>query len=150
MGHLFNKVNDQLEIQLFGQIDLSSTQSIKAEFDGLISGDISKVIIEAKELEYIDSSGVAVLLAIKRRCAQVGSAVSIKEISQAGFRVIELAKLESLLPIEKISKKDHLAVESTFNFPAGFMHANQDESKDPINQMADNPDLPDFKPGSFL
>ena len=150
MGHSFNRVNNQLDIELFDQVDLSSSQVIKAQFDDLISGDMASVSIHAKNLKYIDSSGVAVLLAIKRRCAQLGASMKISEISQEGFRVLQLAKLEALLPIEQITDVAHSAVKENFDFPADFMQPRASDTQVPDDSAGHASDLNDLTPGSFL
>ena len=53
-------------------------------------------------MTYIDSSGVAVLLMARQFCAQQNIQLSLPSISSAVHRVLEIAKLDQILPIGQI------------------------------------------------
>jgi anti-anti-sigma factor len=153
MGHSFARNGNVLAIEFFDSIDLSSSNQIKSEFEEIISKDFAQVLLSAKNLKYIDSSGVATLLMIKRRCDQLGCKFSISEISEAGFRVIELAKLNSLLPIKKVIGQDHSLDKKTFEFSDDFLNAQNAKDTKDAKDLIDsemNLDSLNFKPGSFL
>jgi anti-anti-sigma factor len=156
MGHSFIRNGSLLNIELFDSIDLSSSNLIKSEFDEIISKDIAQVSLSAKNLSYIDSSGVATLLMIKRRCSQLDCKFIISDISVAGYRVIELAKLSSLLPIEKVLDEDSGLVKKTFEFNDSFFNNQTTQSAQVIVDSKEesaseaNFDSFNFKPGSFL
>jgi len=58
--------------------------------------------IDASSVTYIDSSGVAVLLMARQFCAQQNIKLSLPSISSAVHRVLEIAKLDQILPIGQI------------------------------------------------
>ena len=66
-----------------------------------ISG-VTALEIDASAVTYIDSSGVAVLLMARQFCAQQNIALSLPSISAAVHRVLEIAKLDKILPIGQI------------------------------------------------
>jgi len=156
MGYSFLRNSNVLNIEFFDSIDLSSSNQIKSEFDGIISKDFAQVILSAKNLKYIDSSGVATLLMIKRRCSQLDCELTISDISEAGYRVIELAKLTSLLPIKKVIEHDGKSDKKTFEFSYSFLSTDGAQSTQDakvLNSQADsetNLDSLNLKPGSFL
>lgn len=153
MPYSFTRNSTVLNIELFGQIDLSITNQIKIEFDGIISKDFTSVLLSAKNLEYIDSSGVASLLMIKRRCDQIDCQFTICEISEVGYRVIELAKLNTLLPIKKVISREKTIKKEEFKFSEdffngeGILNTQKKNDQDPSEIDFDDSD---FKPGSFL
>jgi anti-sigma B factor antagonist len=86
-----------LLVSLTGSVDLSESSQIKDNFEKLMSPDISSVTLDAGGVDYIDSSGVASILFINKLCSRSGKGFFIKSISEAGAKVILLAKLESIL-----------------------------------------------------
>lgn len=153
MGYSFTRNGNNINIEFFDAIDLSSTNLIKSEFEEIFSKDYAHVVLSAKKLKYIDSSGVATLLMIKRRCGQFGCEFTISDISEAGYRVIELAKLNNLLPISNIISEGKEASKDPFEFSESIF--NEQKTVDKNIPKSQNPtenslDSPEFKPGSFL
>jgi len=153
MPYSLTRNSNVLEIELFGQVDLSITNQIKTEFDDVISKDFIRVVLSAKNLEYIDSSGVAAMLMIKRRCDQLGCQFTICDISEVGYRVIELAKLNTLLPIEKVISQEKSINKEVFEFSEDIFNdekALNVQKKNGQDSSEIDLDGSDFKPGSFL
>jgi anti-anti-sigma factor len=150
MTHSLTRSANKLDIEFSGDIDLSTTSLIKAEFDEIVSKDFVTVSLSAKDVSYIDSSGVATLLMIKRRCAQLGCEFLITDISYAGFRVIELAKLDGLLPIKKVMPQEKPENNQEFIFSESIFDVDKTLDSKPQDETFGELDSPDFKPGSFL
>ena len=85
---------------LKGSIDLSESQSLKTSFEQLISSELVAVSLDMSEVNYIDSSGVAALLFIKKTTDRLNINLEIGFISNSVFRVLELARLDKLLKIK--------------------------------------------------
>jgi anti-anti-sigma factor len=156
MGYSFIRSGSVLNIEFFDSIDLSISNQIKSEFEDIISKDFVQVFLSAKNLKYIDSSGVATLLMINRRCNQLGCKLAIIDISQAGYRVIELARLTNLLPIKKVNEQDTMFDKKPFEFSDDFLASSfmseLNGAHDSENQsdVEENLDSLKLKPGSFL
>jgi anti-sigma B factor antagonist len=84
-----------------GSIDLSITNEIKSQVEQVMSSDVASVSIDAQGLDYIDSSGVASLLFIRKLCARFGANLVFETISEPAARVIQLANLDSVLGLPK-------------------------------------------------
>ncbi|MGC6518982.1 MAG: STAS domain-containing protein [Candidatus Puniceispirillaceae bacterium] len=91
---------EHAKIVLSGDVDLQTTADLKSEIQN-ISG-VARLEIEAGDVTYIDSSGVAVLLLARQHCAQNNIALSLPTISDAVFRVLQIAKLDVMLPIGQV------------------------------------------------
>lgn len=85
---------------LSGDVDLQTTADLKNEISELVG--ISSLDIKAERVSYIDSSGVAVLLMTRQHCMINGIEMSLSAISNPVFRVLQIAKLDKLLPIGDI------------------------------------------------
>ena len=83
---------EHAKIVLSGDIDLQTTADLKTEIQNIT--DPTRLDIEAGDVTYIDSSGVAVLLLARQHCAQNNIALSLPTISDAVFRVLQIAKLD--------------------------------------------------------
>jgi len=91
---------EHAKIVLSGDIDLQTTADLKTEIQNIT--DPTRLDIEAGDVTYIDSSGVAVLLLARQHCAQNNIALSLPTISDAVFRVLQIAKLDVMLPIGQV------------------------------------------------
>jgi anti-anti-sigma factor len=86
-------IDGEVEVRLFNSFDLNCSQSFKAHLDKRISTDHSSVIIDAGDCSYIDSSGIAALIYLKKFCDKLNINISFKRLSSNVYRVIELANL---------------------------------------------------------
>jgi anti-sigma B factor antagonist len=91
---------EHAKLVLSGDVDLQTTADLKADIQTL--GGITHFEIDASNVTYIDSSGVAILLLARQYCAQNRITLSLPVISIAVKRVLEVARLDQLLPIGQI------------------------------------------------
>ena len=91
---------EHAKIVLSGDVDLQTTADLKAEIQGI--SDVTRLEIEAANVSYIDSSGVAVLLLARQHCAQNNITLSMPAVSEAVNRVLQIAKLDAMLPIGEV------------------------------------------------
>ena len=79
-------------IFLDGEIDMDVTEKAKEIIMPLIEAK-KEVHINLKEVQYMDSSGISVLI-------EMGTKVILKEISKSVLKVIMMAKLEQILNLD--------------------------------------------------
>ena len=91
---------NETKIVLSGDIDLQVSGDIKTEIERL--SDISRLEIDASEVTYIDSSGVAVLILARQHCTRNNMTLALPSISEAVHRVLQIAKLDVMLPIGEV------------------------------------------------
>lgn len=84
-------------IVLSGEIDLQTTPDLKASI--MAFTNITSLEIDTSSVNYIDSSGIAVLLMAHKHCQKSKIDLSFPRISVPVLRVLKIAKLESILPI---------------------------------------------------
>lgn len=100
MPFKFNKNSDQLVLTLSGDIDLEITPDVKNELSENLE-DISKFEIDGRQVNYIDSSGISILVIAMQNCKQKNIDFSISKASEELMRVIELAHLDKLFTIDE-------------------------------------------------
>lgn len=133
---------DQATLILSGEVDLQTTADLKNEISEL-AGILSLDII-ASSVSYIDSSGVAVLLMTRQHCLASNIELTISMVSEPVFRVLEIAKLDKLLPIGQVVEIDRSAVD---NFGVALVDSSL-SLDDSASEDADDTDG-EIKPGSF-
>lgn len=64
----FNKINDKLIVALVGELDHHSAEEVRVKIDDRIERDnIKKVILDFKEVTFMDSSGIGVVIGRLKR-----------------------------------------------------------------------------------
>ena len=84
---------------LNGEIDMDVTEKAKEVILPLVESG-KEVHLNLKDVSYMDSSGISVLIESHQKAAELGSRVVLKEISKSVLKVIMMAKLEQILIIE--------------------------------------------------
>ena len=92
--------NEDAVLVLSGDVDLQTTADLKNEISELQG--VKTLDIRASGVNYIDSSGVAVLLMTRQHCMTNGIELTLSVISTPVFRVLQIAKLDKLLPIDQV------------------------------------------------
>jgi anti-anti-sigma factor len=109
--------NNSIDLIIAGDIDLEVTPDIKTQLAGQLDG-ARGLTIDAANVSYLDSSGVSILIIAMQSCKQIGIPLSIAKISEEAVRVLQLAKLDKILPIEAITGPSQLVGVDVFS-PAG-------------------------------
>ena len=83
-------------IHLDGEIDMDVTEKAKeAIFPVIDSG--KEVHLNLSQVQYMDSSGISVLIESHQKATELGTKVILKDISKSVLKVIMMAKLEQIL-----------------------------------------------------
>ena len=86
-------------VHLDGEIDMDVTEKAKEVIMPLIEAK-KEVNLNLKEVQYIDSSGISVLIESHQKAMELGTKVTLKEISKSVLKVIMMAKLEQILNLD--------------------------------------------------
>ena len=96
------KITEQDNIStifLDGEIDMDKTDEVKgAIFPVIDSG--KNVALNLSNVQYMDSSGISVLIESHQKALEKGTKVIIKDVSKSVLKVIMMAKLEQILNLE--------------------------------------------------
>ena len=86
-------------VYLDGEIDMDVTEKAKEIIMPLIEAK-KEVHLNLKEVQYMDSSGISVLIESHQKAMELGTKVTLKEISKSVLKVIMMAKLEQILNLD--------------------------------------------------
>ena len=87
-----------LGIVLSGRIDSNNASDAEKEIMGLLDGreDVS-VVINAKDLEYISSAGLRVLLHLRKRCSDL----EIMDVSPDVYEILDMTGFTQMMTVKK-------------------------------------------------
>ena len=91
MSYKITEEGNVATVHLDGEIDMDVTEKAKEVIMPLIEAG-KEVHLNLKEVQYMDSSGISVLIESHQKAAELGTKVVLKEIM--------MAKLEQILIIE--------------------------------------------------
>jgi anti-sigma B factor antagonist len=91
--------NDVLTITVSGEIDLENSGNLRQQVHSALD-DNKAVSVDMSAVNYIDSSGIAVLIESKQRAGEGSKEFKIIKPSEAVVSVLKLAKLTSFFDIE--------------------------------------------------
>lgn len=106
--------SENLTLTLAGDIDLEVTPDIKTQLSSQL-GDAASLNIDAASVSYLDSSGVSILVIAMQSCKQKRINLSVSRVSEEAMRVLQLAKLDKILPIGEMTGKAHLVDVDVFS-----------------------------------
>ena len=99
MSYQVTEENNISTVFLNGEIDMDVTDKAKDVILPLIEAG-KEVHINLKDVEYMDSSGISVLIESHQKAMELGTKVTLKEISKSVLKVIIMAKLEQILNLD--------------------------------------------------
>ena len=93
------KVNDVAIVEIKGRLDVTTASDLEQVFTKLLSENQNKVLVECRELEYISSAGLGVLLNAAKQYNKVSGQIMLAGLSQNVKQVFEISGFTSIFPI---------------------------------------------------
>ena len=93
------KVNDVAIVEIKGRLDVTTASDLEQVFTKLLSENQNKVLVECRELEYISSAGLRVLLSAAKQYNKVSGQIMLAGLSQNVKQVFEISGFTSIFPI---------------------------------------------------
>lgn len=82
-----------------GDIDINSSPEVKRFFERIIASKAEKVLIDLKEVAYVDSSGLATIVEILKKMRVYGGKLKISNLSDKVRGLFEITRLDKLFDI---------------------------------------------------
>ncbi len=93
------KVNDIAVVSLKGRLNVTTTAELEQVFTKLLEEKQTKVLVECRELEYISSAGLRVLLTSAKQFKKISGEIALAGLSQNVKQVFEISGFTSIFPI---------------------------------------------------
>jgi len=99
MSYTVNEEGNIATVHLDGEIDMDVTEKAKEViFPHIDAG--KEVHLNLSKVQYMDSSGISVLIESHQKALEKNTKVIIKDVSKSVLKVIMMAKLEQILNLE--------------------------------------------------
>ncbi|HTX80579.1 MAG TPA: STAS domain-containing protein [Streptosporangiaceae bacterium] len=87
-------------VQICGELDISTAPDLRERLLAILSRKtVSRLILDLSKLEFMDSSGVAVLVNTERRARLLGRTVVLVAPQRPVLRVLQICGIDHCFPI---------------------------------------------------
>jgi anti-sigma B factor antagonist len=86
-------------VTVSGELDLATAPRLREELIAMVSRDIRTVTVDMSGLEFIDSTGLAVLISGLKRLRQCGGDLTLQSPSSKTMKVLEITGLTRVFVI---------------------------------------------------
>jgi anti-sigma B factor antagonist len=88
------------ELVIRGEVDVSTSAALREELYRLIDGGARRVVIDCGEMDFIDSSGLGVLVGALKRVREKDGELVVRSLNPSARKVFEITGLTKLFTIE--------------------------------------------------
>ena len=67
------KTDDGASVVVRGEVDMATAPQLRDELLALVDGGASRIALDCRGLDFLDSSGIGVLIAVRKRLGDDGS-----------------------------------------------------------------------------
>jgi len=100
-------------VEVVGDMDLYSAFELKNVVTKMLAKDIKNYVVDLAKVDYIDSSGIGVLIHIYSNIKKLNRILKIANVHGSVEKVIKLTKLSQYFPIVGSVKEALLQIEQT-------------------------------------
>jgi anti-sigma B factor antagonist len=86
-------------VELTGELDLASSAALEEELIRVIESDVDQVIVDLRELEFMDSTGLSTLVKAHQRAEESGRRFALVRGSQQVQRLLSLTGVAERLEL---------------------------------------------------
>jgi anti-anti-sigma factor len=91
---------DAATLHLKGELDVASAPAMRDEIVRLVSDGTARLVFECSQLEFIDSTGLGVLIGARARCLAADGSVELHGVRPALQRLLAVTGIDGLFPRE--------------------------------------------------
>jgi anti-sigma B factor antagonist len=91
--------DDRLVIRPVGEIDLSTSPSLRASLQTALAGGTCPVFVNLAAVPYMDSSGVATLVEALQICRRAKRDLSLVQLTDRVLSIFTISKLDTVFTI---------------------------------------------------
>ena len=84
-------------ITIRGALDAGTLPTVRPEIENLLSGHPRRILVDFSELRLIDTSGVAMLIRMYKRCRQAGGALALSGLHGQPRAILKLLRLDRMM-----------------------------------------------------
>lgn len=92
-------VSDRVILTLTGELDMASAPLLQSAVEGADLDARERVVVDLKGLEFVDSTGLRVILALRKLCSERGQELAVTQGSQQVQRLLSVTGVADHLTI---------------------------------------------------
>jgi anti-sigma B factor antagonist len=92
--------SDAPELGIRGEVDVSTSAALREELYGMIDAGATRVVIDCSQMDFIDSSGLGVLVGALKRVREKDGELVLRDLNSSARKVFEITGLTKLFTIE--------------------------------------------------
>lgn len=92
--------NDSVKLSLFGEVDIYTSQELKEKLYSIVETNQNDLIIDCKELNYIDSTGLGIFVGALKKAKQYGKKIVITGLKDNIKKLFIITGLDKVFVIE--------------------------------------------------
>lgn len=86
-------------VTLNGEVDVYTSPALKEQLVAIIEGGCDNIVVDLRDVGFIDSSGLGVLVSALRRARERGGAVRIVCTRDSILKIFRITGLDKVFPI---------------------------------------------------
>lgn len=94
------KLNDSVKVSLFGEVDIYTSQELKENLYSIVDTNQTDLIIDCKELNYIDSTGLGIFVGALKKAKQYEKRIVITGLKDNIKKLFIITGLDKVFVIE--------------------------------------------------
>lgn len=94
-----NLENGELLVKIEGEVDVYTSIDLKKEMTKLVESDQKRIIIDLESVNYMDSSGLGVLVALLKELKKVGGELKLISLPVSVKKIFDLTRLTKFFNI---------------------------------------------------
>ncbi len=95
-----NESRDLLTVKVDGDIDVNSVRQLRKSMEENIEKDKPSILMDCEKLNYIDSTGLGVLVSILKKVQEYGGSIRITALKPYLKKIFEITGLTGIFEIE--------------------------------------------------
>ena len=95
----YDEKSDKWNVQLYGEVDIYNADSLKSELHALIDERQADIVLDCTNLNYIDSTGLGVLVSALKKIREADKQISIVCLKPHIAKIFTLTGLDKVFEI---------------------------------------------------
>lgn len=94
------KSNGEIVVRVRGEVDLYTAPQLRERLDEAVNGPSPNVIVDLEQLDFIDSTGLGVLVGALKQARAAGGDVTLRNPTRSTHKILEIAGLTELFAVQ--------------------------------------------------
>lgn len=88
------------DVALHGELDIATAPILRDALTAQIDDGVTDVCLDLADLQFVDSTGLGVIVGVHRRLQRVGGTLRLRSPRPAILRVLEISGLAGVVPVD--------------------------------------------------